>query len=77
MRVGIVVLELLIDAGAACAALGLLGAGSAAFTAARRRFIGGDGSLLAAPSPQGQPDDRVDSVHSRDSSSRRESAPRS
>ncbi len=76
MRVGIVVLELLIDAGAACAALGLLGAGSAAFTAARRRFIGGDGSL-AAPSPQGQPDDRVDSVHSRDSSSRRESATRS
>jgi len=76
MRVGIVVLELLIDAGAACAALGLLGAGSAAFSAARRRYIGGDGSL-AAPSPHGQPDDHVDSGHSGDSSSRRESATRS
>lgn len=76
MRVGIVVLELLIDAGAACAALGLLGAGSAAFSAARRRYIGSDGSL-AAPSPHGQADDHVDSGHSGDSSSRRESATRS
>ena len=73
MRVGIVVLELLIDAGAACAALGLLGAGSAAFTAARRRYIGGDGSL-AAPSPHGQPHGG-DSGRSGDSPSSREPAP--
>ena len=73
MRVGIVVLELLIDAGAACAALGLLGAGSAAFTAARRRFIGGDGGL-AAPSPHGQPHGG-DGGRSGDSPSSREPAP--
>ncbi|WP_395352334.1 hypothetical protein [Variovorax sp. UC122_21] len=73
MRVGIVVLELLIDAGAACAALGLLGAGSAAFTAARRRYIGGDESL-AAPSANGQSDDHIDGGPAGDSSPRRESA---
>ncbi|MBS78208.1 hypothetical protein [Variovorax sp.] len=74
MRVGIVVLELLIDAGAACAALGLLGAGSAAFTAARRRFIGGGDGGLAAPSPHGQPHGG-DSGRSGDSPSSREPAP--
>jgi len=77
MRVGIVVLELLIDAGAACAALGLLGAGSAAFTAARRRYIGGDGSL-AAPSPHDQPDDpHGDSGHPGDAPLRRDPVARS
>ncbi len=72
MRVGIVVLELLIDAGAACAALGLLGAGSAAFTAARRRYLGGDGSL-AAPSPD-DPRHGVEGDRSHDSPLPREPA---